>query len=724
MNERDAEFAVPAAVRHVGTWTAASALMLALVWWHEFVAAEVSNTTRIVALAAVAVIAWLRDVQLRRAPRIAAVFDSTSAVAALLFACWYLAQFVDAFALGTLAVAIVATFVPDARRGRSSGRILVITTGLALFALQADSAAWNGLGLFATIALFAFLRVRAHARSVPLGKPELVRAGVPPLRMLVLLVSFGAVCVATMLLVHRGVDWVADVAREHEDSERSGELAEEARDQAHREARLRAMRQSVSNRIDPVMLASEPTGLEGGIHRFEVRLSTVDERPLAFRSPFLLTDFHPPAPWRTWTERDAQGIERLGESAGGTLFASFAHEPRDDDVLVRIDGVPVQLEAGFGDDERVDVLVPHLSPAAGIRIEASNGAVGTLVRLGSGDLALQPATSGADRFVVRVASRALMRASFGAERFRGDLATQRARPTSPLDVEPAPRFDGDDVLFTAAADVLATSGTDLARVEAITEWLAYGAFRYDLDATTPGLAGVGVLARERRGKCLQFATAALVLLRRAGIASRLARGHLVHDYDEERGLYDVWSRDAHAFVEVHFERAGWVPFDATPPIPDADAPTTDSSATEESTTERTVSADGSTFDERDTAHLVLALAAAMAALQWFLNRRRRRAAAADAAPEALAPTPDQQLLAQMLAILARLGQPIRRAQTLREFAQGASRALGPRVEPFTALVPRFERSRFGGQPLDADERTTATRVRDALDRDTGRSEVR
>ncbi|HLY29205.1 MAG TPA: transglutaminaseTgpA domain-containing protein, partial [Aggregatilineales bacterium] len=69
---------------------------------------------------------------------------------------------------------------------------------------------------------------------------------------------------------------------------------------------------------------------------------------------------------------------------------------------------------------------------------------------------------------------------------------------------------------------------------------------------------------DKRGVCEQFVTSMIVLLREAGIPSRLAAGFGAGTYNSLTGYYEVHANDAHAWVEVYFPRYGWVPFDPTP----------------------------------------------------------------------------------------------------------------------------------------------------------------
>lgn len=720
MNGPEDVVASSRAVRKVGTAVAVLLVALSATWWFQHFRGVESPQRWLMLAASITCFGGLRELQRRGRFGIGKWSEDPLGLVFLTAVVLGVIRLeVDESVVGALGVGVVTTLVPDALRGLRGGRLVVVAAVLAVVSTSFGGSVLRGIGLITAIVLVALLRARSAAAASQFARSEPPRSTDASPRTLARLCSFGALCVALALVLDHGTRVAIEVAHRADDAkpqDASKDALDEAADALRREALTRSAGERISNRIEPEILPSEPSGLAGGIHRFQVEVTTADDRPLTGGDAFLLTDFHPPAPWQRWTQRDADVVQRLGTTVGGVVFASFEDEPADDDVVVRIDGDPVELSAGVGGRPRVDVLVPRLSPAVSVSIEASTGDVGSLVRLGCGDLVLQPGSSGANRFVVRVPARVFRHASYGPARDRRDLAPLRTRATSPQDLEPAPRFDGDDVLFAAAAPVLATAGSDLERVEAITEWLAHGTFRYDFDATVPGLAGVAVLARERRGKCLQFATAALVLLRRAGLPARLAVGHLVHDYDEERGVYDVWSRDAHAFVEVHFERAGWVPFDATPPAPRDEAgqgPDPSTLADEREDPAAATPARGPLQWVIDHVLVPIGLPFAVlfalvgAVIVGIVFARRllvgRRVRSQGGAQD-LVRSVDQLLLQRWLASFSAMGASIRRSQTLQEFAASVASVFGARVAPLLRFVPWFERSRFGGRALDPAER--------------------
>jgi transglutaminase superfamily protein len=67
---------------------------------------------------------------------------------------------------------------------------------------------------------------------------------------------------------------------------------------------------------------------------------------------------------------------------------------------------------------------------------------------------------------------------------------------------------------------------------------------------------------KKAGYCQQYAAAAAVLMRQAGLPARVVLGY-THQQGNN-GLITVTTLDAHAWVEVYFSGIGWIPFDPTP----------------------------------------------------------------------------------------------------------------------------------------------------------------
>ncbi|MEX5721886.1 transglutaminase family protein, partial [Geodermatophilus maliterrae] len=89
-------------------------------------------------------------------------------------------------------------------------------------------------------------------------------------------------------------------------------------------------------------------------------------------------------------------------------------------------------------------------------------------------------------------------------------------------------------------------------------------FVYSL-STAPGTGGddLADFLRLKQGYCEQYAGAMAAMVRAAGIPARVALGYTPGRVQPGGGRL-VTSDDAHAWVEVHFDDLGWIPFDPTP----------------------------------------------------------------------------------------------------------------------------------------------------------------
>jgi transglutaminase-like putative cysteine protease len=98
--------------------------------------------------------------------------------------------------------------------------------------------------------------------------------------------------------------------------------------------------------------------------------------------------------------------------------------------------------------------------------------------------------------------------------------------------------------------------------------------RYALEVVPPPADRDGAdyfLFDSQTGYCDYFATAAVVLLRSAGIPARVASGYAVGEPDGQGGFV-VRDLHAHSWVEAYFPRYGWIEFEPSPsrPLPERD----------------------------------------------------------------------------------------------------------------------------------------------------------
>jgi transglutaminase-like putative cysteine protease len=104
------------------------------------------------------------------------------------------------------------------------------------------------------------------------------------------------------------------------------------------------------------------------------------------------------------------------------------------------------------------------------------------------------------------------------------------------------------------------------KAHAISDYFTNGqnGFVYSLStAPDDGTNALVQFLTKKAGYCQQYAAAAAVLMRQAGLPARVVLGYTHHEPDSN-GLFSVTTADAHAWVEVYFSGIGWIPFDPTP----------------------------------------------------------------------------------------------------------------------------------------------------------------
>lgn len=210
----------------------------------------------------------------------------------------------------------------------------------------------------------------------------------------------------------------------------------------------------------------------------------------------------------------------------------------------------------------------------------------------------------------------------------------------------------------------------------------------------------------RQGYCVHFATAMTVLLRSSGIPARYVQGYgpgtAVPGSVPQR--YSVTGGDAHAWVEVYFPGAGWVPFDPTPSAAAAaalGAAATDpaaASAPPDTRRSAALHADALTAalpqaGGPDTAPLALAALVLAAAIRW-----RRSLALLPAVRRVGRLGRERQLRAAALAwhgLAARYGPPLP-GVTAREYADSLAIEDGRLRAAVRGFVRQWETLAYGG----------------------------
>jgi transglutaminase-like putative cysteine protease len=286
-----------------------------------------------------------------------------------------------------------------------------------------------------------------------------------------------------------------------------------------------------------------------------------------------------------------------------------------------------------------------------------------------------------------------------------------------------------------AAEITAGAQSDAERALRLEHWLRENGRYTDvpprLDPADPSSPVEVFLERGLAGHCEYFATAMVVLARSLGLPARLVNGFAGGRRNAFGDFLTLTRADAHAWVEVHYAKAGWVRYDPTPPDLRAAAAAQGASArlaelasaVELWWFERVVEFDRSDqaralraawlgwrrwrAEARDAASAVprsaaardprrlvdarvLIAAAGLLALGLALGLRRRAARPTARVPAAYATA---------LRLLARRGLVRAPATPARAFAADVARALPPSAAAaFSGLTEAYLAERFGGRP--------------------------
>jgi hypothetical protein len=203
-----------------------------------------------------------------------------------------------------------------------------------------------------------------------------------------------------------------------------------------------------------------------------------------------------------------------------------------------------------------------------------------------------------------------------------------------------------------------------------------GRFRYTTNPPEPGhYPLVDFLLRDYSGDCQHFASAAALLLRLAGIPTRVVTGFAT-GVRRDGGPFQVRDVDAHFWIEVYFQGFGWVAFNPTPTAAQASVP-----RRLDPLTAAAITSDhgGAGRPGGPAAGAILVALAAGGA--WVTRRRTRRA-----------PTPLEPLLE---GLVRRSGGRIQPSSTLAELRIELRRLVGPNT---AALATQAEHARFAPHP--------------------------
>ncbi|MEN0014938.1 MAG: transglutaminase-like domain-containing protein, partial [Solirubrobacteraceae bacterium] len=249
-----------------------------------------------------------------------------------------------------------------------------------------------------------------------------------------------------------------------------------------------------------------------------------------------------------------------------------------------------------------------------------------------------------------------------------------------------------------ASQLSSTANSELQVVENVENYLRGAPFRYSLDAPPAGNSPLlDFITTTHVGYCQHFAGAAALLLRMAGVPTRVATGFAT-GLQTKPGVFTVRDADAHAWIEVYFKGVGWVPFNPTPPAADAMI-AKGMDPLHPQASGNTVSKHATpTIGDGKTIGIVLIGFFALGSVYWAWRARRG------------APIP------ALGDVLVRLVPPPAGAATTHEEIRAELDKLGPSI---AGLAHEAELERFGPPGMHAPERHPRRRVWRALLRDVG-----
>jgi len=122
-----------------------------------------------------------------------------------------------------------------------------------------------------------------------------------------------------------------------------------------------------------------------------------------------------------------------------------------------------------------------------------------------------------------------------------------------------------------AKKITASSNTTYAKVKSLESYLRQN-YHYTLSPSYPPSDQDFVdyfLFDGKEGYCSYFASALCIMTRAVGIPARYVEGFLLPEKSDRDDSYLVTNQNAHAWVEAYLEGVGWVTFEPTPPMANA-----------------------------------------------------------------------------------------------------------------------------------------------------------
>ena len=185
---------------------------------------------------------------------------------------------------------------------------------------------------------------------------------------------------------------------------------------------------------------------------------------------------------------------------------------------------------------------------------------------------LYAAGQAGDRLRYTVASRQIR---WSDEQLRTDVATppKENRGAIPKREGAAERYlqlpELSDAVATLARAITEGAGADAERMRALEQYLLKNGRYSDtppaIDPNAERSPLEAFLFDGMEAHCEYYASSLVILARSVGIPARLVNGFAGGRENKLGGFVELSRSHAHAWAEAHYERAGWVRYDATPP---------------------------------------------------------------------------------------------------------------------------------------------------------------
>ncbi|MGM1017065.1 MAG: transglutaminaseTgpA domain-containing protein [Actinomycetota bacterium] len=241
--------------------------------------------------------------------------------------------------------------------------------------------------------------------------------------------------------------------------------------------------------------------------------------------------------------------------------SSSAFTPIRGNMAPEAEGVPVTLQVEI--IEYDDVWVPQIGAVSEIEFEGSRAEDlrrTTYVNPATGTAVATLSLREGDAYTVETT-------------IPGEVDDDQLAETDFGSVSMPKQSNVPEELATLAAETVSDAETPIEQVRALETFLAEGGFfSHGLEGEVISRAGhtaerISTLigGDQMIGDDEQYSVAMTLLAREIGIPARVVMGFHADEDEETDAVFTANGENLHAWVEVNFDGAGWLPFDPTPP---------------------------------------------------------------------------------------------------------------------------------------------------------------